>query len=136
MAKNGKKMNVGLFIVLLIVFFPAAIIYAIVTNVEPKPHLKGHTARMINAIVWILNGLGLMIIHPLYGLPVVVPGVAMLVCELKNKNSKNKNLIYGYIAGLVVTIAVVAYTGFFVYCLASLVATLIGIVGIYRGLRK
>lgn len=138
MAKNGKKMNVGLFIVLLIVFFPAAIVYAIVSNVESKPNanLNGHKARMVTAILWILNSAGLMIIYWLYGLPTVVTGAVMLACELKNKNSKNKKLLIGYIVSFVLTIAVVSYTGFIVYCIPAAVVSLVGLVGIYRGLKK
>ena len=142
-----KKLNKGLLIVLIIVFFPAAIIYATVATRKPQDEVdmtgkSGFITRLIGAAAWIGNGIyrliqlstkvdatsGLM-----FGLPGVILGGALLAVVLLGKDKKAFNIIY-----LVATIALdvlCLVTGFFGYYSIAVIASVVGIFGGVRGIK-
>ncbi len=140
-----KKMNKGLFIVLLIVFFPAAIVYAIVCNKKPQEgpvdltNKTGFITSLVGAGIWAGNGIYTLILLStkvdatsglMFGLPGVILGAALVALVLLGKNKKLFSIIY-----LALTVALV------VFCLVSgwsgyyLIATIGSVVGIFGGIR-
>ena len=143
-----KQMNKALFIVLLIVFFPAAIIYAIVCNKKPQEgpidlsQKTGFITSLVGASIWAANGLyrliqlsikvdatsGLM-----FGLPGVILGAALIALVLFGKNKKLFSIIY-----LVTIIALVVLSlaiGFFGYYSIAVIGSIVGIFGGIRAIK-
>lgn len=138
-------MNKALFIVLLIVFFPAAIVYAIVCNREPKEgpidltNKTGFITSLVSAGIWAANGIytwiqlstkvdatsGLM-----FGLPGVIVGAALIALVLLGKNKKLFSIIYlALIVALPVFCLISGWSGYY------FVATITSVVGIFGGIR-
>ena len=143
-----KKMNKALFIVLLIVFFPAAIVYAIVCNKKPQEgpvdltNKTGFITSLVGAGIWAANGLyrwiqltnkvdttsGLM-----FGLPGVIVGAALIALVLLGKNKKLFSIIY-----LALTVALVVFclvSGWFGYYSIALIGSIVGIFGGIRAIK-
>lgn len=142
-----KKLNKGLLIVLIIVFFPAAIIYAIVATRKPQGEVdmtgkSGFITRIIGAAAWAGNGIyrliqlsvkvdatsGLM-----FGLPGVILGGALLAVVLLGKDKKLFSVIY--LVATIVLDVVCFVTGFFGYYLIAIILSIVGIVGGVRGIK-
>ena len=142
-----KKLNKGLLIVLIIVFFPAAIIYAIVATRKPQSEIdmtgkSGFITRLIGAAAWAGNGIyrliqlstkvdatsGLM-----FGLPGVILGGALLAVVLFGKDKKQFSVIY-----LVATLALdvlCLVVGLFGYYSIAIIISVVGIFGGVRGIK-
>lgn len=143
-----KKMNKALFIVLLIVFFPAAIVYAIICNKKPQEdpvdltNKTGFITSLVGAGIWAANGLyrwiqlstkvdatsGLM-----FGLPGVILGAALIALVLLGKNKKLFSIIY-----LALTVALVVFclvSGWFGYYSIALIGSIVGIFGGIRAIK-
>ena len=143
-----KQMNKVLFVVLLIVFFPAAIVYAIVCNKKPQEgpidlsKKTGFVTSLVGASIWAVNGLyrliqlsvkvdttsGLM-----FGLPGVILGAALIALVLFGKNKKLFSIIY-----LVTIVALVVLSlaiGFFGYYSIAVIGSIVGIFGGVRAIK-
>lgn len=131
-----KKMNTGLFIVLLIVFFPAAIVYYIVTHKKPSAPKSGYIPMLVSAGIWAVNGLyrliqlsskvdatsGLM-----FGLPGVIIGAGLVALVIFGKGKKLFSTIY--LATTVALVVLCFATGWFGYYVISVIGSIVGIVG-------
>lgn len=140
-----KKMNKALFIVLLIVFFPAAIVYAIVCNKKPQEgpvdltNKTGFITSLVGAAIWAGNGIYVFILLVgkvdltsglMFGLPGIIVGGALVALALLGKNKKLFSIIY-----LSLTVALVLFciiSGWFGY---YSVATICSVIGIFGGIR-
>ena len=146
--EEKKKLNKGLLIVLIIVFFPAAIIYAIVATRKTSEGpvdltgKSGFITRLIGAVAWCGNGIyrliqlstkvdatsGLM-----FGLPGVIVGGALIALVLLGKDKKLFSIIY-----LVTTLVLDVFcliSGWYGYYLIAIIVSVIGIFGGIRGIK-
>lgn len=133
-----KQMNKTLFIILLIVCFPAAIIYYIVCHKKPStnPAKSGYIPMLVSAGIWAANGLyrliqlsikvdligGLM-----YGLPGVIIGAGLIALVIFGKGKKKFTTIY--LAATIALVVLCLVTGFYGYYIFSVIGAIVGIVG-------
>ncbi len=143
-----KKLNKGLLILLIIVFFPAAIVYAIVaTRKKPDGPVdmtgkSGFITRLIGAVAWCGNGIYRLIQLStkvdatsgfMFGLPGVIVGGALIALVLLGKDKKLFNIIY-----LVLTIVLDVFclvSGWYGYYLIAVILSVVGIFGGIRGIK-
>ena len=139
MENQKKKFNVLVFILLLLVFFPAAIIYAIraLANPNAKPK-NGFISRLVYCIGALLNvaimlSFDDMIIYMAAPLVVFLAMLAMTILG-KVKADKLKLFTIIYTALLVLIMIPILSFGFWLYLLGTLILLPFAIVGIVRGL--
>ncbi len=132
-----KQMNKGLFIVLLIVFFPAAIVYYIVTHKKPQALPKsGYILMLVSAGIWTVNGLyrliqlsskvdaisGLM-----FGLPGFILGGGLVALTIFGKGKKLFSTIY--LVAIIALPVLSLVIGFFGYYSLAVIGSIVGIIG-------
>ena len=132
-----KQMNKTLFIILLIVFFPAAIVYYIVTHKNPNATPKsGYIPMLVSAGIWAATGLyrliqlsgkvdyisGLM-----FGLPGFILGAGLIALVIFGKGKKLYNTIY--LVAIIALPVLSLVTGWFGYYMVAVIGSIVGIVG-------
>lgn len=132
-----KKMNKGLFILLIIVFFPAAIVYYISCNKKPDAIPKsGYVLTLVSAGIWAANGLyrliqlsskvdaisGLM-----FGLPGVIIGAGLIALVIFGKGKKLFSTIY--LAATIALLVICLVTGLYGYYIFAVLGSIVGIIG-------
>ncbi len=134
-----KKLNVALFVVLLIVFFPAAFVYLIINKTQPDVPRKythnGYIAKLIASILWIVNSAIFMFFVPLYAVFGLISGIILLVLTILEKKMGKKffNIIYLLLEAVLL---VPFFMGFWAYFFGGYLGMFVfGIVGPIRGLR-
>lgn len=133
-----KKMNKTLFIVLLIVCFPAAIIYYIVCNKKPStnPPKSGYIPMLVSAGIWAANGLYTFFLLIgkvdatsgfMFGLPGIIVGAGLIALVIFGKGKKLYNTIY--LVAIIALPVLSLVTGWSGYYLVAVIGSLVGIVG-------
>ena len=133
-----KKMNKTLFIVLLIVCFPAAIIYYIVCNKKPStnPPKSGYIPMLVSAGIWAVNGLYRLIQLSvkvdatsgfMFGLPGLILGAGLIALVIFGKGKKLYNTIY--LVAIIALPVLSLVTGWSGYYLVAVIGSIVGIVG-------
>jgi hypothetical protein len=143
-----KQMNKALFIVLLIVFFPAAIVYAVVCNKKPQEgpidlsQKTGFVTSLVGASIWAVNGLYRLIQLSIkvdatsgfmFGLPGVIVGAALIALVLFGKNKKLFSIIY--LVAIIALDVISLVIGFFGYYSIAIIGSIVGIFGGIRAIK-
>lgn len=136
-----KKLNVPVLIILLIFAIVPGIIYLIWSKIPTKictdPE-KGHGGmmRIIGAGITVVHWLLLLIVFfeawPTFIIP-MVPSIVMLAVAVLSKKNHGKLML---LLGLIVAIATLGISlWLFIYSFASIVGTIVMIVGCTKGIR-
>ncbi len=143
-----KKLNKPLLIVLIIVFFPAAIVYAIVAGKKKTEGAvdlskkSGFITKLVCAGIWAVNGIYRLIQLSMYvdatsglmfGLPGVVIAGVLFALAFLSKEKKQYNIIYLTFLGVVLVVCIV--TGMYGYLLYGMLGSIVGIFGGIRGIK-
>ena len=142
MEQTKTKLNTGLFVILLLVFFPAAIGYAVSVSYKNsrvgKPPLNGFISKLIYPGASLVNAIILLPMAEEFFLYLITPIImfaAMLVLTFldKGKNTKLFNALY--LAAAAIAFADIAFFGLWLYMLGAIITLPFGIVGAVRGLK-